>query len=164
MVAHQELSPRPPDHNLFVHIRISLCVTGKNIVLRAALAFSLAVLGLMLFAVSGAYATPIDPDLRQMLKQAEQPPPVYAPARAGWNGPLAGAKTPAEAKGETADSSTTSADFNLLLDQAALTEAMRRELAAIVIPDPRVLAGIAALILLLRKWRSLRLPLPQPAA
>jgi hypothetical protein len=44
---------------------------------------------------------------------------------------------------------------------------MRAQIEAIAIPDPRVLIGLATLILLLRKWREMRQPaprhVPQPA-
>ena len=132
--------------------RIQIIVKGKNIVLRAALAFGLAVLGFMLLAGSSAEASPFQPSPEQLLKS--QPQSIqFAPARAGWNGPMM----------ETQKAMPASAtDFNLMLDQAALARATRKELQQIAIPDPRMLAALVGLIFLLRKWRELR-PAPQPS-
>jgi hypothetical protein len=88
----------------------------------------------------GAGATPIQPDVRQLVEQQQEPPPKFEPARAGWNGP------------ETASGSS----LPLELTRAAQTRAVRRALAIVVTPDPRALAMILLLIVLLRKLREKR--------
>ena len=110
----------------------------------------------MLITASNAEATPLGLDLEKIANQAQKPVQRFAPARAGWDGPMMATQKQA---------ATTS--FSQILDEAALTRAMRAQLEAIAIPDPRVLIGLAALILLLRKWREMRHPVahhaPQPA-
>lgn len=131
-------------------------MTGKQIILRSALAFLLATLGFMLIAASYAEATPLGLDLEKIANQAQKPVQRFAPARAGWDGPMM-TTTPAQKQ----DAATTS--FSQILDEAALTRSMRAQIEAIAIPDPRVLIGLAALILLLRKWREMRHPVPRHA-
>lgn len=123
--------------------------------LRALLALALGTLCFMLIAASDAEATPMKVDLQKIVRQAQKPPIPYAPARAGWDGP----------KAKKDPSAGIIADFNQLMDQATLARRMREELTAIAIPDPRVLIGLAAVILLLRKWRQMHVPAiqPQPA-
>jgi hypothetical protein len=107
----------------------------------------------MLVAGSAAEATPMGLDLGKMADQAQRPVQRFAPARAGWYGPMV----------QTAQKNETPA-FSQMLDEAALAQAMRQQLEAIAIPDPRVVIGLATLILLLRKWRELRRPASSPAA
>lgn len=105
----------------------------------------------MLIAASSAEATPLGLDLEKIVNQAQKPMQPFAPARAGWDGPMMqkhAAATPA---------------FSQILNEAALTQAMRSQLEAIAIPDPQVLIGLATLILLLRKWREMRHPVPRHA-
>ena len=40
-----------------------------------------------IFFVLPAFGTPIHPDIKKLIKEAQQPPVQYQPARAGWNGP-----------------------------------------------------------------------------
>jgi hypothetical protein len=118
-----------------------------ELALRITLALALAVLGLMLAAATTADATPITPSVDQLIKQAQKPPVRFAPAHAGWNGPLmAPAKPAADGVPE---------DFNQLLDQAALQRASRAEVRRVAVPDPRIVVGLAMLIFLLRKWRQM---------
>jgi hypothetical protein len=117
----------------------------------------LATLCLLLLAAS-AQATPLQPNVRQLLQQAEKPAAPYVPARAGWDGP--------EMTTPSAANSAAPAGFQLadVLDRAASARAMRNTLLALAIPDPRALAGFGLLILLLRKLRQLRETPPQPQA
>jgi hypothetical protein len=130
-------------------------VNGRQIILRALLAFMLAIFGFVLMAASAAEATPMKLNLEKLLDEAQQPVQPFAPARAGWD----------VATTQRANSADNIADFNQLLDQAALTRTTHEELQMVAIPDPRVLAGLGALIFLLRRWRGLRRagPVPQPA-
>ena len=110
----------------------------------------LATLGFMLIAASRAEATPLGLDLEKIVDQAQKPAQRFAPARAGWDGPMM-----------TTQKQATTPAFSQMLDEAALTQAMRAQIEAIAIPDPRVLVGLATLILLLRKWREMRQPVPR---
>ncbi len=91
----------------------------------------------------GAFAIPVKPDLEKILKQQEQKPRHYEPARAGWNGPEMvrpqdSAPNPVyEAYGP-----------------ASTARAIRASLRAAATPDPVALVGIGMLILLLRLVRS----------
>ncbi len=100
-----------------------------------ALAFLLAFFVMM--AGAKAYATPIRPDVRQLVQQPQGPPAKFEPARAGWKGP------------ET----TTAAALPMELTREAQIRAVRHALWAVLTPDPKALAAIVVLILLLRKLR-----------
>jgi hypothetical protein len=111
----------------------------------------LATLGFMLIAPSRAEATPLGLDLEKIVDQAQKPAQRFAPARAGWDGPMM----------PTHKQAATGASFSQMMNEAALTQATRAQIEAIAIPDPRVLVGLATLILLLRKWREMRQPVPR---
>lgn len=117
----------------------------------------LATLCLLVMAAS-AQATPLQPNVRQLLQQAEKPAAPYIPARAGWDGPE---MTVASAANSAA---TVPAGYPLadILDRAANARAMRKTLLALAIPDPKAMAGFGVLILLLRKLRQLRENPQQP--
>jgi hypothetical protein len=112
----------------------------------------LATLGFMLMAASRAEATPLGLDLEKIVQQSQKPVQRFAPSRAGWDGPMM-----------TNQKQATSPAFSQMLDEAALAQAMRAQIEAIAIPDPRVLIGLATLIMLLRKWREMRQPVPRHA-
>lgn len=107
-----------------------------------ALAFSGAVL-----LVSNAAATPIKPNLQQLLDEAQQPETPYIPARAGWNGPESPSSQ--QATGE---------QFHVIemFNNATAARAMRNLVMAVMVPDPRVFLAFGCVIILLRKMRSLR--------
>jgi hypothetical protein len=114
----------------------------------------------LLVLASSAQATPLQPNVLQLLQQAEKPAVPYVPARAGWDGPEM--TTPSAAN----SAATVPAGFHLadVLDRAASARAVRNTWLALAIPDPRALAGFGILILLLRKLRQLRETPPQPQA
>jgi len=93
-----------------------------------------------------AHASPIQPDIRRMVEEPQGPPMKFQPARAGWNGP---------------ESPATTGGSNRQLTQAAQVRAVRHTLALVVTPDPKALAAIFLMIVLLRKLRSARERRPQ---
>ncbi len=104
---------------------------------------ALIVCGLMLLPLVAAHATPIEPDLREILDNAQKLPPKYIPARAGWYGPES-AKRP-------------QLPLNPQLEALKPENLLARQRAAIVataIPDWRVLLLLAGVIVLLRRVRS----------
>lgn len=96
---------------------------------------------LWLGAAAIASATPIQPTVKQLLKQVERPATTFIPARVGWNTPE---KKPAY--------------FNLALEQygpQATARAARAALKAALIPDPVAMAGLLFCAFALR-WMRLR--------
>ena len=89
--------------------------------------------------VAPSEATPIKPDVRKLVEQPQAPPPPYEPARAGWNGP-----------------ETSPGQQAMAAAQQAHARAVHRSLALVVTPDPRAWLVILAMIVLLRKARSMR--------
>src|SRR4051812_16196628 len=104
----------------------------------------LGLLGLILGTVFVAYgyAVPIKPDLEKILKQQEQSPRQYEPARAGWDGPEM--VRPQEAAPNVVYET---------YGPASTARAVRAALWAAATPDPVALFAIGALILLLRLTR-----------
>ena len=104
-------------------------------------------------------ATPIKPTAEQLLQQQQQPVMPYIPAQAGWS------RSATQSQADAADFE----GFNTeeILRNAELARQHRAILMQVAIPDPRVLAAFALIILLLRKLRALReagsMPAPQPA-
>lgn len=103
-----------------------------------------AVLGALLFIVLSSIdsqATPIKPDVQKMLQQSQRSRQPFIPARAGWS-----------------DSAVSSAAVNPAL-QSIAQDHLRREfqetLAAIATPDPWLVVALAAVIILMRKLRSM---------
>ncbi len=87
-----------------------------------------------------AQATPVEPSIHQILSQPQSPPQPFPLARAGWNGP------------ETAHSPH--AAPNPILESfgvAAQRREFERGLLAAAIPDPRAVAAILTVILVLRR-------------
>jgi len=90
-------------------------------------------------------ATPIQPNLEKLLQESEKPPLDFPAARAGWNGP------------EMMRNSN--ALFNPELEALRSGPSPRTVLAALAAaatPDPRAVAGLVALIFLLRRARRNR--------
>lgn len=93
----------------------------------------------LMLAALPVSATPIRPDLRELLAQPRPQVDHLGPARAGWNGP----------EGETSESELRNPTLERYGPDAA-REKMRAELRERLVPDWRVIGGLAALILLLR--------------
>ena len=114
-------------------------MNGTGLLTRILLALGLAMFCLI---VTSAHATPVQPDIRQVLAQPDAPAHPFATARAGWNGP----EMPPSPQ----------AAPNLILETFGVT-AQRREiergLRAAAIPDPRAVAAILTAILVLRRVR-----------
>lgn len=89
-----------------------------------------------------AAATPIKLKLEDLIKQVERPRMMFAPARAGWNGP---------------ERSKPARTFNLLFEQygpEGSERAMKASLIDAAKPDVRAFIGIGMVILLLRVLRN----------
>lgn len=129
-------------------------MTGKRLLKRVLLVFALTVCFLLAVAVGQGDATPVQPDIRKVVEQAGPPPEPFPPARAGWYGP----ETPPPPQ----------AAPNIMLETFGTAAQRRQMLAALktaAIPDPRAVAGVVGLILLLRKLRCrLAQRRPTPAA
>ena len=99
----------------------------------------------MLVAALGAqvWAVPIKPDLEKILKEQQQAPRHYEPARAGWNGP----------EMVKAQESSPNPVYEAY-GPASTARAIRASLRAAATPDPVALLGIGMLILLLRMVRA----------
>jgi len=93
-------------------------------------------------ACCGLEATPVEPDLEQLLK-APVPTHQFTPARAGWNGP--------ESAGPEGASDVTVLDR---YSPEASALALRRELQHLAIPDWRFASSLALLIVALRAVRQ----------
>ena len=100
-----------------------------------------ALCGVLLFlAATQSEATPIRPNVKKLLSQPEQTEIHLGPARAGWNGP------------EIAQSSDPSS--LALFGTATDAQEVRESLISAFIPDPRAVAFLLAVILLLRQFRN----------
>lgn len=118
-------------------------MSSKRLIIRILLVLGTAAtfLAFLALAAGEAQATPITPDVRKLLADPQPPPMPYEPARAGWNGAEV---QPAPAAVPVGFTST------------AQVQAVRRALAVVLLPDPRVLGVIVLSILLLRKLRRQR--------
>src|SRR5690348_13802638 len=118
-------------------------MSGKRLLKRIATVIG-ALCGFLLFlAVTNSQATPIRPDVKKLINQPQQPDIHLAPARAGWNGP------------EMARAGD--APGLVVFGSASDAHAVRESLIAAFVPDPRVLAFLMALILLMRQFRNWRI-------
>lgn len=91
------------------------------------------------FATGAAFALPVKPDLKKILNQQERGKRSYEPAQAGWNGPEM--KRPQDG------------DPNPVLEAygpAATARSVRAALVAAAVPDPKAVAAIAVIIILMR--------------
>jgi len=105
---------------------------------------TLAAAGLFTFLGATSHASPIRPDIKKLLAQPaqQQQMPPYVPARAGWKGPeISTART---APNPTYES----------LRPAATDRELRATMLATMMPDYRILALLALVILLLRRIRK----------
>jgi hypothetical protein len=118
----------------------------------------LIVLCLCVVAALPARATPIKPTAEQLLRQAQQPVMPYVPAQVGWQDAVTD-------RHDSSESATGMGRFNTseILREAEAARARRAILLSIAKPDPRVLLAFAAIILLLRKMRTLRQGAAVPA-
>ena len=114
-------------------------MTGKGLLKRVLLTLALTAGLLMLLAAMDAEATPIRPDIRKLVTQAQEDTSASSmPARAGWDGP----EMPVTQQATAA------------LDAARLAREERAEWIAAATPDPRAILGIVAVIFLLRLLRE----------
>jgi hypothetical protein len=106
---------------------------------------------LCVVAALPARATPIKPTAKQLLRQAQQPVMPYVPAQVGW-------QDAATDRRDTGEGATVVGRFNTseILRDAEAARARRAILLSIGRPDPRVLLAFTAIILLLRKMRTVR--------
>jgi len=97
-------------------------------------------LGLIALAAGLAQATPVQPDVKKLLAEPQAAPMHFPPARAGWHGP---------------EGPVSEANLNPLLraiTPAATTRAVRASMLQVLIPDPRMLAAIVGMILIMRRF------------
>jgi hypothetical protein len=114
-------------------------VTGKRLAIRIALTLGLAV---FLFATLGALraeAAPIHPDIRKLLAEPQDTSVSFIPARAGWDGP----EMPPQRRSD-----------NPALNPALVRRANEAALLSAATPDLRAVAGIIAIIFLLRLFKT----------
>ncbi len=124
-------------------------MNGRSLLTRVLLALGLAMFCLLLGI--NAHATPVTPDIHQILAQPHTPPQPFPLARAGWNGP----ETPP---------SPQAAPHRVLetFGVAAQRREIERGLRAAAIPDPRAVAAILTAIVVLR-WARQRPAQPRLA-
>jgi hypothetical protein len=104
--------------------------------------FRIKYLGILLLASIPLGAVPIKPDLQKILKQ-EQLPRKFEPAHAGWNGPEL--VRPQDAAPNP---------IYEAYGPASTARIVRASLAAAVVPDPKAIAAIFVVILLMRYLRQ----------
>lgn len=120
----------------------------RSLLTRVLLALGLAMFCLLLGA--NAHATPVTPDIQQILAQPHTSPQPFPLARAGWNGP------------ETPPSPQVAPNRVLeTFGVAAQRREIERGLRAAAIPDPRAVAAILTAIVVLR-WARHRPSQPRP--
>ena len=119
----------------------------------------LAPLLVCLLGVVRGRAAPIKPTVAQLRGEQQRPVVPYVPAHAGQNEPV----TRSQAGAADLEGFNTEE----VLRNAELARQRRAILMQVAIPDPRVLAAFALIILLLRKLRAVReaagTAAPQPA-
>jgi len=101
-------------------------------------------LGILALAAGLAQATPVQPDVRKLLAEPQAAPMHFPPARAGWHGP---------------EGTVSEANLNPLLRSvtpAAQVAAMRASMMQVLVPDPRMLAAILGMILIMRRFARRR--------
>jgi hypothetical protein len=91
---------------------------------------------------AAASGSPIRPDLQKLLSKPHAGQERFTPARAGWEGP----ETGWSAAAGTANPSLER------FGMAATAREVRAGLIAAALPDPRLWAFLAVIILLLRTW------------
>jgi hypothetical protein len=96
----------------------------------------------MLLSVPAAFATPVEPDMKELLSEPPPPASQFAPARAGWYATETSRPAP-----------------NLELESftaASTARAAKAALKAAAVPHPLALAGVLGMIFLLRRLRTLQ--------
>ena len=101
----------------------------------------------LVMLLGNAQALPIEPDVKKLVDEAQQPPPAFIPSRVGWNGPEKAANVSARERWEAAIGPVLAAEQE---------RRFRNTLRDVFIPEPRAVAAIVAIIFLLRRLRSLR--------
>ena len=119
-------------------------MTGTKISGRALVALIVVALVMLL---GDAQALPIEPNVKKLVDEAQQPTPAFIPSRVGWNGPAKAANVSARERWEAAIGPVLAAEQE---------RRFRNTLRDVFIPEPRAVAAIVAIIFLLRKLRSLR--------
>jgi hypothetical protein len=116
-------------------------VSGKDLLLRIVGVLGLALVFLVLLGT--AHAVPIKPDIKQLVAQPQPHAGDYAPARAGWDGP---------------ESARPMAPSALVAKETIANEAsaVRRAVAGVLLPDPRIFAAIVIAIIALRQAEQKR--------
>jgi hypothetical protein len=131
-------------------------VSAKQLFGHILAVYLLAVVCFLLLAANDAVGMPVEPDIKQLVEEAQQPPPLFIPSRVGWNG--------SEMLVETGGLEATTSPILA----AERERRFRSTLWSIAVPEPRAILGITAIIFLLRKLRSLRgqqaMPAQQPQA
>lgn len=127
------------------HTASNPSVSAKALRGRMVAVYLLAVVCFLVLAAIDAQGTPVEPDIQKLAEEAQQPRPMFIPSRVGWNG--------SEMQHDGA--STLDASMSPIL-AAQRERQLRATLWEIVIPEPSAVLGIAGIILLLRKLRSLR--------
>jgi len=132
----------------------------KRLLTRIAFGLGLAAVWMIWLSAARANATPMKPDITQMIRLAEQPQRQFALARAGWNGPEAPQRDAARARMKINPALALYGSLN----DAPLNDprTTRATLAAVAFPDPRALLAVAGCILLLRKARHKQAELLTP--
>jgi hypothetical protein len=118
-----------------------------------AAAYLLALGCLVVFAPTNLQATPVEPDIQKLAEEAQQPRPFFIPSRVGWNG--------SEMARDGRASGNVEASMAPIL-AAQRERQVRATLWEIVVPEPSAILGLAGIIFLLRKLRSLREQQPAP--
>ena len=113
----------------------------------SARAFAALTITALFVLLGNANALPIQPDVKKLVEEAQQPPPVFIPSRVGWNGQEKAANVSARERWEAAIGPVLAAEQERRL---------RNTLRDVFIPEPRAVAAIVAIIFLLRRLRTLR--------
>jgi len=96
-----------------------------------------------------AAATPIQPNVEKLLSKPHPAQEWFEPARAGWDG--------SETQAGAARSGFALEEFG----PAETARMVRASFIAAAVPDPRIWAGLCALILLFRRRRQATPKLPE---
>jgi hypothetical protein len=128
-------------------------VIVKGLLGRIVTVYLLASAFFVMLAAVDLQATPVEPDIQKLAEEAQQPRPFFIPSRVGWNG--------SEMARDGRASGNVEASMSPIL-QAQRERQMRATLWGILIPEPSAILGLAGIIVLLRKLRSLREQPPAP--
>lgn len=90
----------------------------------------------------GAAATPMEPDMKELLSEPPAQTSQFSPARAGWDQPQASRAAPNPELESFSAAST--------------ARAAKAALKAAAVPHPLAIAGVLGMIFLLRRLRTLQ--------